>query len=50
MKVRLLKTGAVQEVNASYGARLIEQGKAVAVKAENRTKKATPDAHDAPKV
>lgn len=29
MKVKYIKTGAVAEVNDSYGARLIEQGKAV---------------------
>ena len=28
MKVRLLKTGEILEANDSYGARLIEQGKA----------------------
>lgn len=29
MKVKLLNTGEIIEVNESYGARLIEQGKAV---------------------
>ena len=31
MKVKLIKTGEVVEVNDSYGERLIEQGKAVLV-------------------
>lgn len=31
MKVREVRTGKVLEVNDSYGARLIEQGKAVLV-------------------
>lgn len=29
MKVRIIKTGEVVEVNDNYGARLIEQGQAV---------------------
>lgn len=33
MTVRMTKDGTVREVNASYGLRLIEQGRAVAVKA-----------------
>ncbi len=32
MKVRMLKSGDVLEVNASYGTRLIAHGKALAVK------------------
>lgn len=31
MKVREIRTGNVLEVNGSYGARLIEQGKAVLI-------------------
>ena len=34
MKVRLLTTGEIAECNDSYGARLIEQGKAVFCKEE----------------
>lgn len=34
MKVRILATGKVAEYNDSYAARLIEQGKAVAVREE----------------
>lgn len=29
MKVKIIKTGKTEEVNDSYGARLVEQGKAV---------------------
>ena len=32
MKVKVLSTGKEEEYNASYCARLIEQGKAIAVK------------------
>lgn len=32
MKVKDIKTGKINEVNDAYGARLIEQGKAVAEK------------------
>ena len=34
MKIRMLKSGEVVEVNAEYGARLIEQGRAVLCPAE----------------
>ena len=40
MKVTILKTGKAQTVSASYGARLIEQGKAVPSPAAPKRKKA----------
>lgn len=36
MKVLLIETEEVVEVNAAYGVRLIEQGKALTVKPEKR--------------
>ncbi len=49
MKVLILKGGEELEVNDSYGARLIEQGKAVVIppKAEKKPEKAEP-AEEAP--
>lgn len=32
MKVRMIKTGTIEECNSGYAVRLIEQGKAVPVK------------------
>lgn len=55
MKVKDIKTGKINEVNDAYGARLIEQGKAVAEKqaAEEKPKeepktepKAEPNVND----
>lgn len=42
MKVKMIADGAVAEVNDSYGARLIEQGKVVVIpaKAEKKAEKA----------
>ncbi|MDD3881895.1 MAG: hypothetical protein PHI27_06550 [Eubacteriales bacterium] len=37
MKVKLLKTGETVTVNDSYGARLIEQGKAVYADKESKS-------------
>lgn len=42
MNVKIIKTGKVETVNASYGMRLIEQGKAVL--APESTKKPKKDA------
>lgn len=42
MKVKLTETGRVQEVNDSYGMRLVEQGKAIAVKTAEQPKKEKP--------
>lgn len=39
MKVMILKTGKTQTVSASYGARLIEQGKAILAPAAPKRKK-----------
>ena len=36
MKVKLLKTGDTITVNASYGARLIEQGEAVGIEEKSK--------------
>lgn len=36
MKVKVIKTNATIDVNESYGARLIEQGKAVSVRSASR--------------
>lgn len=47
MKVKILNTGGITEVNDSYGLRLIEHGKAVLVKAAEEPaakKKAEPAA------
>jgi hypothetical protein len=33
MKVKILKTGEIKEVNDSFGARLVEQGQAIVVPA-----------------
>lgn len=41
MKVKLIKTGAVCEVNDSYGLRLLTQGQAVLAKEDSADKKAT---------
>lgn len=38
MKVKDIKTGKINEVNDAYGARLIEQGKAVAEKQDAEEK------------
>lgn len=38
MKVKILKTGQVEEYNAGYAVRLIEQGKAVPAPAEKAEK------------
>lgn len=48
MKVKILKTGEILAVNDSYGARLIEQGKAIidntpAPKPVKAAKKAEPE-------
>lgn len=40
MKVLIIKTDELAEVNESYGARLIEQGKAVPYKEAPRVEKA----------
>lgn len=34
MRVKVIATGKIMEVNSCYGARLIEQGKAVSIPAE----------------
>jgi len=47
MKVVILNTGKVQTVSSSYGARLIEQGKAVPSPAAPKRKKAETKAVDA---
>lgn len=47
MKVVILKTGKTQTVGSSYGARLIEQGKAVPSPAIPKRKKAETKAADA---
>lgn len=47
MKVVILKTGKAQTVSNSYGARLIEQGKAIAAPATPKRKKAETKAVDA---
>lgn len=47
MKVVILKTGKVLTVNASYGARLVEQGKATPSPAAPKRKKAENKAVDA---
>lgn len=47
MKVVILKTGKAQTVSSSYGARLIEQGKAVPSPAAPKRKKAESKAADA---
>lgn len=39
MNVRMTATGTVQEVPAEYGARLIEQGKAVLITKEKPARK-----------
>lgn len=40
MNVRMIKTGENATVNDGYGARLIEQGKAVLLKGEKKPQKA----------
>ena len=40
MKVKILKTGGIIDVNDTYGARLIEQGEAVLAKFQPAPKKA----------
>lgn len=40
MKVKLIATGEILEVNASFGSRLCEQGKAVAAAEAPKPKKA----------
>lgn len=47
MKVVILKTGKAQTVSTSYGARLIEQGKAIPSPAQPKRKKAETKAVDA---
>lgn len=47
MKVVILKTGKAQTVSSSYGARLIEQGKARPSSATPKRKKAETKAVDA---
>ncbi len=41
MKVKILKTGKIEEYNAAYAARLIEQGKAISAQP---LKEETPEA------
>ncbi|MBR6570362.1 MAG: hypothetical protein IKK75_07910 [Clostridia bacterium] len=41
MKVKLIKTGEIREVNDSYGLRLLTQGQAVLAKNTPADKKAT---------
>lgn len=38
MKVKILKTGEVEELDAGYAVRLVEQGKAVPAPADNDVK------------
>ena len=47
MKVMILKTCKVRTVSDSYGARLIEQGKAIVTPAQTKRKKAETKAVDA---
>lgn len=50
MKIKMIKSGATLDVNASYGARLIEQGAAViapAVASKKSTKKDSSKAGEA---
>lgn len=47
MKVVILKTGKTQTVGGSYGARLIEQGKAIPCPSTPKRKKAEEKAVDA---
>lgn len=57
MKVKLLETGAIAEVEDSWGERLLEQGKAIlpepekakAPKAEVAVKDTVPETEEAPK-
>lgn len=52
MKVLILKTGKTAEVNDSYGARMIEQGRAVVIpsKAVMKPKKTEEPTEEAPPV
>ena len=43
MKVLILKTGKTAEVNDSYGARMIEQGRAVVIPSKARMKPENPE-------
>lgn len=49
MKVLLIETEEVVEVNAAYGVRLIEQGKALTVKPEKKAKAKAEEAKAEPK-
>ena len=46
MKIIMLETGETAEVNESYGARLIEQGKAIAPIAKKEEAKPQPKAEE----
>lgn len=46
MKVKIIKTGAIESYNDSYAARLIEQGVAVQVEPQKVEKKAADKATD----
>nr|DAW25072.1 MAG TPA: hypothetical protein [Caudoviricetes sp.] len=48
MKVRMVKTGETATVNNSYGLRLIEQGKAVAIPEKKRTASAEKKGSESP--
>ena len=43
MKVKILKTGKVEEYETGYAVRLVEQGKAVPAPAENEPKEKADD-------
>ncbi|MBQ9741369.1 MAG: hypothetical protein IJV91_10605 [Kiritimatiellae bacterium] len=49
MRVKYIKTGAVVEVNDCYGARLVEQGKAVPVSEQDFPMNAPEEAEETKK-